>query len=147
MAALKWIIILFCAPFIAIGVIYTVGSFGLLAYVGSAKTTAFSERDFHVGTAYQPDERDALVAACIKRYSKNKDNLSARRCDCWANTAETIASRFDRIAITALLMGSTHTVVGLGKSLINSGIPEEEVNRRTQNVSIRYNRIGLTCLF
>ena len=147
MKALKWIAIVLCAPFIAIGATYAVGSLGLLAYVGSARSVSFTERDFHVGSAYQPNERDELVAACIKRFGRNKDNASARRCDCWADTAETIASRFDRVAITALLSGSTHAVVGLGKSLINSGIPEDEVNARTQNVAVRYNRIGMTCQF
>ncbi len=147
MAALKWIIILFCVPFILIGGVYAVGTFGLLAYVGSAKTAVFAERDFQVGAAYQPGDRESLVAACKKRFGKYDNNSYEKRCDCWANTAEHITSRFDRIAITALLNGSTHTVVGLGKGLVKSGIPEEEVNVRTQNVTIRYNRIGLACLY
>ena len=147
MAVLKWIIILVCAPFILIGGVYAVGTASLFAYVGSAKTTTFAERDFKVGAAYQQGERDALVAACKKRYGKYNNTPSEKKCDCWADKAEQLASRFDRIALTALLNGSTHTVVGLGKSLVKSGIPEEEVNERTQNVTIRYNRIGLACLY
>jgi hypothetical protein len=147
MAVLKWIIILVCAPFILIGGVYAVGTASLFGYVGSAKTTTFAEADFNVGASYQHGEREALFAACKKRYGKYNSNPSEKKCDCWADKAEQVTSRFDRIAITALLNGSTHTVVGLGKSLVKSGIPEEEVNARTQNVTIRYNRIGLACLY
>lgn len=147
MAALKWIVILLCAPFILIGGIYAAGTIGLQAYVGLAPTTAFAERDFQVGAAYRPGEREALFAACKKRFGKYDGASHENKCNCWANKAEHIASHFDRVAITALLNGSTHTVVGLGKGLVKSGIPEEEVNTRTRNVTIRYNRLGLDCLF
>lgn len=147
MTALKWIAILFCAPFVLIGAVYAVGTIGLYGYVGSAKTTAFVERDFQVGTTYQQGERNALVAACEKRFGKYDKGSHERKCDCWADKAEQLGSRFDRIAITALLDGNTHAVVGLGKSLVKSGISEEEVNTRTQNVTLRYNRVGLACLY
>ena len=145
-AVTRWMILLICAPFIAIGGIYAGSVFGPYAYVGSAKTAVLAERDFQVGTAYRLGEREALLAACNKKFGKIDKKLSEGKCACWADKAEVIASSFDRVVITAMLDGSLDYMVGLGKGLVKSGFTQEEVNARTQNTAISFNHIASACL-
>ena len=93
MKALKWIAIVLCAPFIAIGATYAVGSLGLLAY-----------------------DRDHCLTFRSRCHNGAAQREHARGC-------------------------------GPRQEPHQFRNPGGEVNARTLNVAVRYNRIGMTCQF
>ncbi len=145
MTAVKWLFIIICAPIVAMAALYLFGTLGLIAYFYSAEATTFTPRDFSIGAVYKGDERAQFRAACVKRFN-SKGGPTERTCNCWTDTAENTASPFERIGVAALLGGNTHAVVGLGKSLVASGIREHDIERYLENIRVRYNRIGLACI-
>ncbi|HEY7670048.1 MAG TPA: hypothetical protein VH852_05355 [Hyphomicrobium sp.] len=122
MTVLKWLLVIFGVLFLAVLAVI-IGGYYWASTVESVKLTA---EDLKPGGAYAPEDRQALLDACQKNMKKPPEDKGA--CTCIADKAGTEFSRFERLALTAGFEGSATKIVALTKGLIDSGIPQSEVD-------------------
>ncbi len=122
MTLLKWVLVIFGVLFVLVFAVI-IGGYYWASQIESVKLTP---EDLKVGGAYPADERQALLDACQKNMKKPVDDKGA--CTCIADKAGTEFSRFERLALTAGFEGSATKIVALTKGLMQSGIPETEVD-------------------
>lgn len=139
MSVLKWILItlgVLVLAFIAI----LVGGYYWASTVESVKLDA---ADLKVGGAYPPEERQALLDACQKNMQAPPGDKGA--CACIADKVGTAMSRFERLTLTAGFDGSATKIVALTKGLIDSGIPQAEVDAMQAGSKARINDVMKSC--
>ncbi len=122
MTFLKWVLVIFGVLFVLFFAVL-IGGYYWASTVESVKLTA---EDLKVGGPYPADERQALLDSCQKNMKKPAADAGA--CTCIADKAATDFSRFERLALTAGFEGSATKIVALTKGLMESGIPENEVD-------------------
>jgi hypothetical protein len=122
MQVLKWVLIILGVLLLAVLAVI-IGGYYWASTVESVKLTA---DDLKVGGTYPPEERQALLDACRKNMKVAADEKGA--CACIADKAGTDFSRFERLVLTAGFEGSPTKIVALTKGLIESGLPQAEVD-------------------
>jgi hypothetical protein len=122
MSVLKWLLVIFGVLFLAFLAVL-IGGYYWASTVESVKLDA---DDIKVGGAYPPEERQALLDSCRK--SMKIPTAEHGACVCLADKAGTDFSRFERLVLTAGFEGSPTKIVALTKGLIDSGIPQTEVD-------------------
>lgn len=139
MTVLKWVLIVFGVLFVAF-VAVVIGGYYWASTVESVKLTA---EDLKVGGSYPDDEREALLNSCKK--TKKMPSPDKGACVCIADKAGTEFSRFERLVLTAGFERSPTKIVALTKGLIDSGIPEPEVNAMEASSNKRINDLMGSC--
>jgi hypothetical protein len=139
MSVLKWILVIFGVLFLVFLAI-VIGGFYWASTVESVRLTA---DDIKVGGAYPPEERQALVDACQKNLKVPADDKGA--CTCLADKAGADLSHFDRLVLTAGFEASPTQIVALTKGLMESGIPEAEVNAMQTDSKTRIDEVLKSC--
>jgi hypothetical protein len=139
MSLMKWLLVIFGVLFLVVLAVI-VGGYYWASTVESVKITA---EDIKVGGAYPPEERQALLEACQKNMKKPADDKGA--CTCIADKAGTDFSRFERLALEAGFQGSPTKIVALTKGLMNSGIPQAEVDAMEAGSKTRINDLMTAC--
>jgi hypothetical protein len=139
MSFLKWLLVIFSVLFLVVLAVI-IGGYYWASTVESVKITP---EDLKVGGAYSPEERQALLDACQKNMKKPADDKGA--CTCIADKAGTEFSRFERLALTAGFEGSATKIVALTKGLMQSGIPETEVDAMEAESKKRINDLMKAC--
>jgi hypothetical protein len=139
MTVLKWLLVIFGVLFLAVLAV-VIGGYYWASTVESVKLTS---EDLKVGGTYPPEERQALLDACQKNLKKPADDANA--CTCIADKSATEFSRFERLALTAGFEGSATKIVALTKGLIDSGIPEAEVNAMETGSKTRIDDLLKAC--
>lgn len=139
MSFLKWVLVILGVLFLAVLAII-IGGYYWASTVESVRLTA---EDLKVGGAYPPEERQALLDACQKNLKKPADESGA--CTCIADKAGTEFSRFERLALTAGFEGSATKIVALTKGLIDSGIPQAEVDAMEAGSKARIDALMSAC--
>jgi hypothetical protein len=139
MSVLKWILVVFGVLFLVVLAV-VIGGFYWASTVESVRLTA---DDIKVGGDYPPEERQALLDACHKSLKSAAADKGA--CTCLADKAGTEFSRFERLVLTAGFDGSPTQIVALTKGLVDSGIPEEEVDSVAAGSETRVNDLMQAC--
>lgn len=139
MTVVKWVLVVCGVLFLAFLALVG-GGYYWASTVESVKVTA---EDLKVGGTYPQQERQALLDACQKNEKVPAENQNA--CACIAEKAGTDLSRFERLALTAGFEGSATKIVGLTKGLIDSGIPEAEVDAMEANSKTRIDTMLKAC--
>jgi hypothetical protein len=139
MSVLKWLLVIFGVLFLA-ALAIIIGGYYWASTVEGVKLTA---EDIKVGGAYPPEERQALLDACQKNMKKPADDKGA--CTCIADKAGTQFSRFERLALTAGFEGSPTKIVALTKGLIDSGIPQADVEKMQADSKTRISDLLNAC--
>ena len=139
MTVLKWLLVIFGVLFLAVLAV-VIGGFYWASTVESVKLTA---EDIKVGGAYPPEERQALLDACANDTKKPAADKGA--CTCIADKAGTEFSRFERLALTAGFEGSATKIVALTKGLMDSGIPQAEVDAMEAGSETRIDDLMKAC--
>jgi hypothetical protein len=139
MSVLKWLLVIFGVLFLAF-IAVVVGGYYWASSVESVKLDA---ADIKIGGAYPADERKALLDACNKNEKVAPTEKGA--CTCIADKAGTDFSRFERLALTAGLEGSPTKIVALTKGLIDSGIPQTQVDDMQAGSKTRINDLMKAC--
>jgi hypothetical protein len=139
MTVLKWVLVILGVLFLA-ALAVIIGGYYWASTVESVKLTA---EDIKVGGAYPPEERQELLDACHKNLKKPADEKGA--CTCIADKAGTQFSRFERLALTAGFEGSATRIVALTKGLMDSGIPQPEVEAMETGSKTRINDLMKSC--
>ena len=139
MTVLKWVLVVFGVLFIAFFAV-VIGGYYWASTVENVKVTA---DDIKVGGPYPPEERQALLDACTKNMKKPAADKGT--CTCIADKAGTDFSRFERLALTAGFEASPTKIVALTKGLMDSGIPEPEVDDMEANSKKRIDKLMKAC--
>jgi hypothetical protein len=139
MSVLKWLLVIFGVLFLA-ALAVIIGGYYWASTVEGVKLTA---EDIKVGGAYPPAERQALLDACQKNMKKPADDKGA--CTCIADKAGNQFSRFERLALTAGFEGSPTKIVALTKGLIDSGIPQADVEKMQSDSKTRISDLLSAC--
>jgi hypothetical protein len=139
MSVLKWLLVIFGVLFLAVLAV-VIGGYYWASTVEGVKLTA---EDLKVGGDYPPEARQALLDACQKNMKKPADDKGA--CTCIADKAGTQFSRFERLALTAGFEGSPTKIVALTKGLIDSGIPQGEVETMQDDAKTRISDLLSAC--
>jgi hypothetical protein len=121
MTFLKWLLVIFGVLFL-IFLAIIIGGYYWASTVESVKLTA---DDLKVGGAYPPEEHQALLEACKMNMKAPTGDPNA--CSCLADKVGTDLSRFERLTLTAGFEGSPTKIVALTKGLIDSGIPQSDI--------------------
>lgn len=122
MTVLKWVLIIFGVLFLAVAAVL----FGGYYWASSIESVRITASDLEVGGSYPDDEREALSAICAAKTGNTGDADTG--CRCLADKAGTQLSRFERLLLTATYKGSATQMVALTKGLLDSGIPESELD-------------------
>jgi len=139
MAVLKWVLIVFGA-LVLIVLAVAIGGYFWATSVEGVKLTA---EDLKAGGAYPPEERQTLLEACRKNLKTPAADKDA--CSCIAEKAGTVISRFERLALTAGFEGSAIKIVALSKGLMQSGIPQAQVDAMQANSETRMGDLMKSC--
>jgi len=139
MTIMKWLLVIFGLLFLAF-LSVVIGGYYWASTVEGVRLTA---EDIKVGGSYPPEERQELLDACQKNMKKPADDKGA--CTCIADKAGTEFSRFERLALTAGFEGSATRIVALTKGLIDSGIPQTEVDAMEAGSKTRINDLMSAC--
>ncbi len=139
MTVLKWLLLIFGVLFLAFLAV-VIGGYYWASTVESVKITA---EDIKVGGAYPAEERQALLDACNKNMKTPAADKNA--CTCIADKAGTDLSRFERLALTAGFEGSPTKIVALTKGLMDSGIPQSDVEAMQAGSKKRINDLMKAC--
>jgi hypothetical protein len=139
MTALKWVLVIFGVLFLAV-IAIVVGGYYWASTVEGVRLTA---EDLKAGGPYPAEERQALLDACQKSLKKPPEDKGA--CACIADKAGTDLSPFERLALTAGFEGSPTKIVALTKGLIDSGIPQSEVDSMKTDSKTRMNALMNGC--
>lgn len=139
MTFLKWILVIFGVLFLAFLAI-VIGGYYWASTVESVKLT---QADLQVGGEYPADERQALLDACSKNMKAPADDQNA--CTCLADKVGTDLSRFERLTLTAGFEGSPTKIIALTKGLMDSGIPQSEVEAMQSKSQARINDVIKAC--
>ena len=139
MTVMKWVLVIFGVLFLAVLAV-VLGGYYWASTVESVKLDA---ADLKVGGTYLPAERLALLDACSKNVKKPADDKGA--CTCIADKAGTQFSRFERLALTAGFEGSPTKIVALTKGLIDSGIPQADVEKMQADSKTRISDLLNVC--
>jgi hypothetical protein len=139
MTVLKWLLVIFGVLFLAFLAV-VIGGYYWASTVESVKITP---EDIEVGGSYSPEERTTLLDACHKNLKKPAAEKDA--CTCIADKAGTEFSRFERLALTAGFEGSATKIVALTKGLMDSGIPQNEVEAMEAGSKKRINDLMAAC--
>lgn len=139
MSVMKWVLVAAGVLFVAFLAV-VIGGYYWASNVESVKITP---EDIKVGGSYPPGERQALIDSCKKNEKVPADEQGA--CTCIADKAGTDLSRFERLALTAGFEGSATKIIGLTKGLIDSGIPEAEVDAMEADSKTRIDKVLSAC--
>jgi len=139
MTVLKWVLVICAVLFLAFLAV-VIGGYYWASTVEGVRLTA---EDLKPGGAYPPEERQALLDSCHKNLKKPPQDTGA--CTCIADKAGTDFSRFERLALTAGFEGSPTKIVALTKGLIDSGIPQNEVDAMEAGSKTRINDLMKAC--
>lgn len=139
MTVLKWLLVIFGVLFLAFLAVVIGGYY----WASTVESVKLSPEDIKVGGAYPPEERQTLLDACrmnLKTPAADKD-----ACICIADKAGTEFSRFERLALTAGFEGSATKIVALTKGLMDSGIPQAEVEAMEAGSKKRIDDLMAAC--
>ena len=139
MTVLKWVLVVF-GVLLILFIAVLAGGLYWASTVESVKVTA---ADLEVGGSYPADERQALLASCQK--TAESPSSAKEACACIADKAGTELSRFERLMLVAGLEVSPTKIVALTKGLIDSGIPEANVNEMEANSKQRIEGLMESC--
>jgi len=139
MTVLKWLLVIFGVLFVAVLAVI-IGGYYWASSVEGVKITA---EDIKPGGAYPPEERQTLLDACTKNMKKPAADTGA--CACIADKAGTEFSRFERLALTAGFEGSATQIVALTKGLMDSGLPQPEVDAMEAGSKTRIDNLMKAC--
>jgi hypothetical protein len=139
MTFLKWILLIFGVLFVAVLAI-VIGGYYWASTVESVKLTA---ADLQVGGAYPADERQALLDACLKNMEAPTSDQTA--CTCLSDKVGTDLSRFERLTLTAGFEGSPTKIIALTKGLMDSGIPQADVEAMQSKSKERIDDVIKAC--
>jgi len=139
MTFLKWVLVILGVLFLIVLAVL-IGGYYWASTVESVKLTS---ADLQVGGAYPPEERQALIEACRK--STKKPAADKNACACIADKVGTDLSRFERLTLLAGFEGSPTQMVALTKGLIDSGIPQDEVDAMEAGSNARMSNVMKAC--
>jgi hypothetical protein len=139
MTFLKWILVIFGVLFIAF-LSVVIGGYYWASTVESVKVTA---ADLEVGGAYPAEEHQALLDACNKNMEAPVSDQNA--CTCLSDKVGTDLSRFERLTLTAGFEGSPTKIVALTKGLMDSGVPQADVEAMQSQSKARIDDVMKAC--
>jgi hypothetical protein len=139
MTVLKWVLVAAGVLFLAfIGIV--VGGY---YWASTVESVTITKADLDVGGSYPPQEREELLASCLK--SMKAPPGESAICTCIADRAGTQFSRFERLVLTAGFEGSPTRIVALTKGLMDSGISQSEGEALEAGSQQRINDLMKAC--
>jgi len=139
MTVLKWLLVIFGVLFLAFLAVVIGGYY----WASTVESVKLAPEDIKVGGAYPPEERQTLLDACRKNFETPAADKDA--CTCIADKAGTEFSRFERLALAAGFEGSATKIVALTKGLMDSGIPQAEVEAMEAGSKKRIDDLMAAC--